>query len=449
MRKVFESADIASVILEFCVVDDIKNLYDALHDNLNARNLLLSAFHRLNKLFISINASRKNFNEQVAWSSKFISRLPEIYFINPSASSSMSSSATNLASLNLNDRSFCNLITSFEFLKVICMSDESNGKNITKSFRRLNTLLGTLTELNLKLLSNLQDKDLRCFCEKGPNHLRLLNLMNAHKISDVGIDSVAKASKHLQYLDISECARLTDESVKSLTTHCTNLKELNLSGIVELTDNSLLMLSTYCKNLSVLDLCDVGNVTDKGIDSLAKGCRFLTQLDLSLCVNITNKSLLSLSTYCKYLSKLSLFWCDLITDEGIKMLCTNGCDKLQDVDISRCSSLTNKAVTLIVKHCNHIVNLDVCENHWITDRSLYVILKYGLSKIRNLNISACNNISLAGLHKFIKKQHFRSGALNALDCSFCILPEKLDPTIVRIFEGATRNRIKKKSIICI
>ena len=349
--------------------------------------------------------------------------------------------------MNLSDRNFCNVISSFEFLRVISMPDESNGKDITKSFRCLNKLLGTLTDLNLKLLSNLLDADLQHYCDKGSNKLKLLNLTNAYKITDVGIACIAKASKNLQFLDISECTHLTDRGIRSLTENCYGLRELSLSGLVEVTDQSLVMLSQSCKYLSMLNLCDVGNITDEGIDTLAKGCPLLSQLDLSLCVNITNASLTSLSMHSKLLSKLSLFWCDLITDNGIKTLCAKNPNNLKDIDISRCSSLTDKAVAHIVRRCLHLTNLDVCENHWLTDRSLFVILKYALYKIRNLNVSACDNISTAGLHKFLKRQHFRNGALTALDCSFCNCTRRLDPVMVRIFQDATRVRGKNKSII--
>lgn len=434
--KCFESCDVTSAILEYCLVNDIRALYNALRYT-TIRADLVSGFLRLNKLFISINTSKRSFNKQVAWSSKHIAYLPEIYFVASSSSSDL---------LNLNDRNFENLITSFEFLKVICMSEESNCKNISKSFRRLKTLLETLTELNLRLLSSIMDSDLHHFCEGGSNKLKLLNLTGAYKISDAGIDYVAKASRNLQFLDISECTHLTDRSIESLTENCKNLKELNLSGLVEITDYTLSLLAQNCTFLSMLDLTDIGNITDKGIDTLTKGCPLLMQLDLSLCVNITDKALISLAKHSRCLSKLSLFWCDHITYEGMKALCNNGSNKLQDIDISRCGGLSDKAVSHIVRNCPHLVNLDVCENNWISDKSLFAILKYGLHKIRYLNLSACDKISPEGFTKFIKRQHFKSGALTTVDFSFCLGAKKIDPTMIRAFEFEDSEG-KKKTIV--
>ena len=154
MQRVFENPDVASAILEFCIFDDVQSLYHSFQVNSALRSLLPYTFHRLSKVFIRINTSRRTFNRQVAWGSKQIAHLPEIHFIAPSPTSSSSCLSTSAAYMNLSDRNFCNVISSFEFLRVISMPDESNGKNITKSFRCLNKLLGTLTDLNLKLLSN-------------------------------------------------------------------------------------------------------------------------------------------------------------------------------------------------------------------------------------------------------------------------------------------------------
>lgn len=150
-----------------------------------------------------------------------------------------------LASLNL---SFCVSIT------------DSGLKHVAR--------MGSLRELNLRACDNVTDAGLAhlaeggsrissldvSFCDKigdralthmsqGLFRLRSLS-MSACRISDEGLDRVAKALPELESLHIGQCSRVSDRGLAHVTAGLTRLRSIDLYGCPRITADALQRLST-------------------------------------------------------------------------------------------------------------------------------------------------------------------------------------------------------------
>ena len=116
--------------------------------------------------------------------------------------------------------------------------------------------------------------------------LRLLDLSNLPKITDVGVKQSVKFNE-LKSLQMIMCQSLTDESLIAVANNVPSLEELHVSQCHRITDVGLKYVSEKLPRLSSLEIAMCDHITNHSMDNLAVNATRLHSIDVSLCSGIT------------------------------------------------------------------------------------------------------------------------------------------------------------------
>jgi F-box and leucine-rich repeat protein GRR1 len=95
------------------------------------------------------------------------------------------------------------------------------------------------------------------------------------KITDAGIETLAKNCPSLTTVDLTFCEMVTDFGIHALAKNCSLLKTVNLCFCKKITDKGVIALAENCKLMSTIDLTSC-KITDVGIDAIVKKGLFET-----------------------------------------------------------------------------------------------------------------------------------------------------------------------------
>jgi hypothetical protein len=101
----------------------------------------------------------------------------------------------------------------------------------------------------------------------------MLNLWKCSKITNNGLNAVAKNCLKLKELDLNQNENITDLCLFEIARNCLNLKILNLLNCTKITNNGLIAVTIKCLKLEELDCnYDSGfsneNVTFRNLDDI-------------------------------------------------------------------------------------------------------------------------------------------------------------------------------------
>jgi hypothetical protein len=153
----------------------------------------------------------------------------------------------------------------------------------------------------------------------------------SEKFTDEGLIALSEGCRQLQKIALHNCDRISDRSLYALAANCRGLQEVTIGGYNEnITDGGLTVLFETCKDIRRLKLSSkLLKVTD------------------ATCAMLTNNCGKSL-TYIKMTRKM--------TDASILMLAKH-CPLLEEVDLHRCSSISEAAVWALVSSCPRLTRL--------------------------------------------------------------------------------------------
>ncbi|XP_062317004.1 protein AMN1 homolog isoform X2 [Osmerus eperlanus] len=200
-----------------------------------------------------------------------------------------------------------------------------------------------------------------------PVHIkdRLVRIMTSHgTVTDLNISQLLHAGIHK--LDLQNCP-VSDSALRQI--HCPELRTILLRGCLSISSEGVGALASSCPRLQVVDLTECAGVADRGVLALARCCPALQVLSLGDCPTVGDASLLALAGSCGLLHSLYLSGTQ-VTDVGVTGLATGLCsNNLKELQLARCSNLTDRAVTAVLTHCPNIriFNFHGCPH--ITDRS--------------------------------------------------------------------------------
>ncbi|KAF9115465.1 hypothetical protein BGX27_007718 [Mortierella sp. AM989] len=283
------------------------------------------------------------------------------------------------------------------------------------------------------------DRTLQTILENCPGLCRLI-ISECHGITNEGLrlirDSKCVAERTLMSLHMAGCYQITDQGLLNLVGNCgdsqfqPHFESLDLAGCYQITDNGLIPLITQCGNrLTQLRVNDCINVTSESVMALAEHCPQLQWLDLGRSGKLAEAELVHLASRCSELEYLNLarhhpnnrqdsgIQLDegfeeetqgeqeeqeedpdsetikhnnqdgkvekeeeeerLITDYAIAMICES-CPKLQLLDLSYISTITNNAIESLSESARSLVYLTIIGCSGITSQALYY-----LAKLRN------------------------------------------------------------------
>ncbi|KAI9891356.1 MAG: hypothetical protein M1814_002869 [Vezdaea aestivalis] len=211
---------------------------------------------------------------------------------------------------------------------------------------------------------------------------------------------IHKAGPFVKHLEVRGCKQLEEEWLNGLSTACTNLEAVNLREC-NIQRNSLKLLVAHNRNLVHMDLVGCCGVTNTTCRMLAEHCPNVQYLDLSFCENVCGKGVFRVIDECHKLRALKVAEVRGMSDANI-MLRLFELNTLEQLDCRRCD-LSDAAVQTLFEGSNaefdvltgqavvpprRLRQLDLSFCSSLTDRALRAIFGH-VPDLRNLQLSAC------------------------------------------------------------
>lgn len=231
------------------------------------------------------------------------------------------------------------------------------------------------------------------FC---PN-LRVVSLYRCN-ISDIGLETLARASLPLKCVNLSCCPLVTDFGIKALSQACLQLESVKISNCTSITgvgfngcsptlgfvdaescqlepkgitgiisgggieflnisgvscyihkDGLVPIGSGIASKLRILNLRMCRTVGDESIEAIAKGCPMLQEWNLALCHEVKVLGWVAIGKWCCNLKKLHVNRCRNLCDQGLLAL-RCGCMNLQILYMNGNARLTPTAIEMFRLH---------------------------------------------------------------------------------------------------
>ncbi|XP_058501173.1 uncharacterized protein fbxl9 [Solea solea] len=289
----------------------------------------------------------------------------------------------------------------------------------------------------------------------GPTRAQLetLSLKSCTYIRDLALFSLAQfLSNTLCELDLTSCLNLTDLSVCAIATYLQRLVVLRLGWCKEVTDWGLLGMVERTK-------CELDNkkedkgpkftrtfgnmgffnpprlpfedrpklVTQSDLEQLKQqagasllALNRLQELDLSACSKLTDSSITQVVRH-PDLHRLSLSMLPEITDDSLVLVACH-CRSITSLNLSHCPHISDHGVTQAAPHLRRLQHLNLSCCNKITDRSLFYLVQH-CKRLRTLDISKCKNISMTAVDLLQSQLPF-------LENVYCRLIGGFDPTFI-------------------
>ncbi|XP_050929516.1 F-box/LRR-repeat protein 2 [Lates calcarifer] len=320
-----------------------------------------------------------------------------------------------------------------------------------------------LEELCLHGCKELTDYSVEALVKHQPS-LQRLDVSACTELTSRSVEAIAQGLKSLTHLSLSRDWRITEKGLADLLS-VSSLRGLDLSECLHISGTEIVKgltgSSASRAQLETLSLKSCTYIRDLAVFSLAQLLGdTLCELDLTSCVNVTDLSVCAIATYLQKLVVLRLGWCKEVTDWGLlgmvettkcvpdeemgdkgprftrtfgnmgffkpprlpfeerpKLVTQNDLEqfrqqagasllalsRLQELDLSACSKLTDSSITQVVRHADlHRLSLSMLPE--ITDASLASVAWYCRS-LTSLALSHCPGISDCGVAQAVPYLH--------------------------------------------
>ncbi|KAG0212443.1 hypothetical protein BGX33_003623 [Mortierella sp. NVP41] len=230
--------------------------------------------------------------------------------------------------------------------------------------------------------------------------LESLDFAGCHQISDKGMIPLLKqCGSRLLQLRVSDCEEITSASVVALANHCPNTQWLDLCRTGILTEESLILLAERCTDLEWLNLArinpgqlesldgleannngDGDDVGDGGESNVNNNDGETEESEQEEEVEMDDEKILLDSNgihHSKTDEEDEQVKEDSITDRALALLCES-CPKLQLLDLSYISTISNNAMESLSETAKSLVCLTIIGCPGITSQSLLY-----LARLRN------------------------------------------------------------------
>ena len=112
-------------------------------------------------------------------------------------------------------------------------------------------------------------------------NLKALVISDCKKMYCEDLGDVSKTFKRLKYLDISSnWERISDKGIQLLAKNYNLLEYLNISELSNISDIALFAIADYCRNIVSLNIQGCSGVTQKGITYVIDKCLMITEIYL-------------------------------------------------------------------------------------------------------------------------------------------------------------------------
>ena len=254
-------------------------------------------------------------------------------------------------------------------------------------------------------------------------------------VQDTGIIALAQGCPYLHTLFLSVASALTDTSVLALAQHCPNLQSVILFGANKLTPSSLIALSERRLPRKSLDIpwipIDSAEVAAQCAHALSririppaptKSVQFCLPymsplkdftLERSMEVCQAEAVLADVAAHCRQLHTVSVCGStEAILQQLIILASTNPC--LTSVTLYKATTLTDLALTEIVRHCPRLINISISHSPSLTDTGLIALSELCL-QLRCVSLHSCTQIMYTSLNIFLQNC-FNLDSLGVIKC---------------------------------
>ena len=237
-----------------------------------------------------------------------------------------------------------------------------------------------------------------CQIDRSPLHILLLrnsrlvsiNLQGLKVVNNSALKIIGQNCQRLEYLDVSWCQHIDSKGLIQIAQGCRNLRDLRAAEVRGFKDEDLLSEFFDRNTLERLILAHCTDLEDDGLEILLHGRN--PEIDLLTGIPLTSA---------RRLKHLDLSRCRSLTDKAVKCI-AHTCPNLVGLSLSQCTTLTDDAVLDIVEHAKHLTHLDLEEldltNHLLTN----LVKSPIVTKLTHLNVSFCENIGDTGMLPILK-----------------------------------------------
>ncbi|XP_050224907.1 F-box/LRR-repeat protein 3 [Mercurialis annua] len=287
------------------------------------------------------------------------------------------------------------------------------------------TKFGNIDSLDLSVCPRIDDGMVSSLLTRDSvglmKNLKSLNLSRATGLRSTGLEMIMRACPFLETVDVSYCRGFGDREAAAIS--CGGgLKELSLDKCLGISDVGLAKIAVGCSRLEKISLKWCMEITDLGVDLLCKKCVDLKFADVSY-LKVTNETLRSIASLRK-LEVLAMVGCALVDDVGCQFL-ENGCPLLEEIDVSRCDSLSSSGLTSIISGHSGLrrLNAAYCISefppallHYMKDLknltaivingtrvsdSIFQILSSYCSSLSEIGLSKCTGVTNMGIAQLV------------------------------------------------
>lgn len=132
-------------------------------------------------------------------------------------------------------------------------------------------------------------------------------------------------------------------------------------------------------------------LTDSVLIPVLKRNQKLQRLDISNCSFVTNSSLQVLGVNCQNVRTVCLTDCHWVSVEGLTVLAFH-CVNIESLDLTGCWGINDEAITLLAQQCKKLQYLSLAKIYGLTDYAMSILAREATS-MRHLNIRGCWRLS--------------------------------------------------------
>ncbi|KAK5081119.1 hypothetical protein LTR70_009356 [Exophiala xenobiotica] len=240
-------------------------------------------------------------------------------------------------------------------------------------------------------------------------------------------------------IDVSNCFHLTDEGFSALVEHCgQNVTTWKMKSVWDVTANAILEMSNRAKGLVDIDLSNCRKVSDTLLARIIGWVVPQHPLQMHMMgrqSSMRNRPMLRTRIPdqqpngaaippagtvigCPNLSTITLSYCKHVTDRTMHHLATHAASRLQSLDLTRCTTITDTGFSYwgqtIVKF-TRLRKLVLADCTYLSDQAIIHLTTAAGQALRHLDLSFCCALSDTSTEVIA----LGCPNLELLDMSFC------------------------------
>ena len=178
---------------------------------------------------------------------------------------------------------------------------------------------------------------------------------------ELELEPLFRKFENIRVMEFSYCCLMTDDIMALIASYCTKLTSLCLRRCSNVRGRSLPHLLSSCTGLASLVMDGTG-LTNSSVLEIAWENTNIREIDLSWCRHLSQDGLGFMLPRLRKLRYLRLCCCGYghaITDTVLSLMAGGGCTKLEVLDLSYNSMLTNQGLGRFASYCRSLIYLRI------------------------------------------------------------------------------------------